>query len=737
MKIQKGIVKYKDRNDIVCTYGITDDGKQYYFLGDTNDKKFSNGNRVASTLLVEAIDPMVKASNIGIIDDDGNIVIPFENKSIRLVNDSIIVVEKAEPVSQSVKDAIEMRNDPLSATKLVSTPAAVKDKLYAQMGNDSRFVFNDQFSEATVCDINGNNLVNDEYYSFIAVANNKLYFSKNTVDAPIVEYSLLPPEVQSDVTPKNDGTDIDVSNINVESNVVENAMSDASDTSIAPPTEDLNVAKNLGGEITAIPEVPAIPDISETDTSDIALPQVEEDEVVSNELESVAPVIPPEEVKEDEDILMDYDDSLSKIVDETAIEEEKTNEVVPPVEEDILMDYDDSLSKVVDETAIKEEKTNEVTPIAPPVEEDVLMNYDDSLSKVVDETAIEEEKTNEVVPPVEEDVLMDYDESLSTVSEETMDEVKYNDGDNSNMLEEVPPVTDLSVGEAAQNDVVKDEMKRIEDEMPNVELPNTSTDDTNSEVVKEEITDDISNNTSSDSIELENKAEENVTQESNITEEVKTDLPVTEESDDEDPEGGEKITPTVNEELDKDISAVVDEISGDVKNEFDIDSLLSTNDNDDLFTNTVKPDRIDTSLDDFDAFTSDYKASSSDSIMTDIAKSMTELMKQNREQRALLAEYQEKFDVLNAQKKVIVEKYKDQVQKLENVASKYRNLETTASRLETRNQLLESKITEQDRLISAQERELGSLRPQLQGKENLVKILADAKALLGDDESYI
>ena len=226
MQVQKGLVKYKDRSDILCTYGITDDGKQYYFLGDTSDKKLSNGNRIASTLLVEAVDPMVKASNIGVIDENGNIVVPFENKSIRLINDSIIVVELAEPVSQSVKDAIEMRNDPLSATKLVSTPAAIKDKLYAQMGNDSRFVFNDQFSEATICDINGNNLVNNEYYSFIAVANNKLYFSKNTIDSPITEYSLLPPEVQSDVTPTNDGTDIDVSNVNVENNVVENAMTE-------------------------------------------------------------------------------------------------------------------------------------------------------------------------------------------------------------------------------------------------------------------------------------------------------------------------------------------------------------------------------------------------------------------------------------------------------------------------------------------------------------------------------
>ena len=32
MKIQKGMVKYKDRNDIICIYGVTDEGKTYYFL---------------------------------------------------------------------------------------------------------------------------------------------------------------------------------------------------------------------------------------------------------------------------------------------------------------------------------------------------------------------------------------------------------------------------------------------------------------------------------------------------------------------------------------------------------------------------------------------------------------------------------------------------------------------------------------------------------------------------------
>ena len=668
MKIQKGIVKYKDRNDIVCTYGITDDGKQYYFLGDTSDKKFSNGNRIASTLLVEAIDPMVKASNVGVISEDGNIVVPFDNKSIRLVNDSIIVVEKAEPVTQSVKDAIQMRNDPLSATKLVSTPAAIKDKLYAKMGTDSRFVFNDQFSEATVCDINGNNLVNGEYYSFIAVANNKLYFSKNTIDSPISEYSLLPPEVQSDVTPTNDGTEIDVNNVSVDSNTVEDAMKEATDNN-SKIEEDLNVVKDLGE---SVPEVPMV-DVPKD--SNISLPQVVED-------------------AEEEDF-KPYNEALSKVEDITT-EENVKGEVQPiaPAEEkdEEFKPYNDSLSKIVDTTTSTEEENSEKQKedssldIVEDAKDEEKVDEDSSTKPINDLTSIEENKNEEKVEEVanaEENSLIelvnedspieeneDSKESIeSQLDEETIDEVKFNDNvsEDADNLESAPPVDNLPEPEEVKVDNT---------------VPPVVEDDTNGE--DGEV--------------------------GGISKEVK---------------------------LDKDISTVVDEISGDIKEDYDIDSILKSSDEKDIFTNTVKPDKIDTSLDDFDAFTSEFKTGSSDTIMTDIAKSMTELMKQNREQRTLIAEYQEKFDVINTQKKVIVDKYKDQAQKLEALASKCRSLENAASRLETRNQLLESKISEQERLINSQERELGSLRPQLQGKEDLVKILADAKALLGDDGSYM
>ena len=88
MKVQKGIVKYKVRSDIECLYGIMDDGSQYYFLDNTG-KTLSNGNIIASTALVEAIDPMYESKQIGLIDGQGNVVIPFENKSIKSVNDVV------------------------------------------------------------------------------------------------------------------------------------------------------------------------------------------------------------------------------------------------------------------------------------------------------------------------------------------------------------------------------------------------------------------------------------------------------------------------------------------------------------------------------------------------------------------------------------------------------------------------------------------------------------------------
>ena len=269
MKIQKGIVKYKDRDDIVCTYGITDGGKNYYFIELEGAKRLSNGNIIASTELVEAIDPMFKAKHIGVIDGSGKEVIPFVHRVIRPIHNDILLAELAEPVTESVKEANRMKND--STSNLVATASTIKEKMNAKMGADGRFVINDQFSDATVYDINGNNLVNKEFYSFVGVSGDKLFLCKNTPESEIVELPLTAEAAKTET--------IDVSEVQVPQETVEKALVKSVDETVAP--------------------APAAPAVEEPKAEEAVLPPLEATAPVA-ETPAVEEVAPVEEVKAEE-----------------------------------------------------------------------------------------------------------------------------------------------------------------------------------------------------------------------------------------------------------------------------------------------------------------------------------------------------------------------------------------------------------------------------------------------------
>lgn len=287
MQIQKGLVKYKDRSDIVCTYGTTDDGKTYYFL---DGEKLSNGYIIASTALVEAIDPLAVASSIGVIDNEGKEVIPFTNKSIKPITDKIILVEVAHPTDQSVLDAIDLRKDPLAATKLVSTSATIKEKIYSKMGTTGRFVFNDQFSEAMICDLDGHNLMGDEKYSFIGVNDTTIFLSKNIIDSPLEEYTLEEkkeiPTNEDDIAIQDALISKDVIDAVMDSNNNDNNNDDKNDNN---NNDDKNDDNNVVNENS----------ISSLDVEDnrqdnvVELKEKEEEPVVS-------PIVPNVIVKDDE-----------------------------------------------------------------------------------------------------------------------------------------------------------------------------------------------------------------------------------------------------------------------------------------------------------------------------------------------------------------------------------------------------------------------------------------------------
>lgn len=357
MKIQKGIVKYKDRDDIECLYGATDDGKFYYFLDATDTTKLSNGNRIVSTELVEAIDPMVKASHIGLIDENGNEVIACNNRSIRSISNEALLVEPAEAISESVKEANKLRSDPLAATRLVSTPSTIKDKINAMMGSNGRYIFNDQFSEATIYDINGNNLVNGEFYSFIGVGQNMtVYMAKNTPDTEVLELKLgEEKEIATDELVDNQVIEnpIDVSNVEVAQDVIENEINNQE-----APVENIN----QGFDMNEVDKVPleenqiveeTIPNEEVGEEIQIPTGDVEEE---ATELENTIPAfdfaldetkeeVPQEEIKEEVNVDDNYPmenseiDSMVNNFEEDADRFKDYSEVETDKIEDYSKDY--------------------------------------------------------------------------------------------------------------------------------------------------------------------------------------------------------------------------------------------------------------------------------------------------------------------------------------------------------------------------------------------------------------
>lgn len=557
MQIQKGLVKYKDRSDIICTYGITDDGGQYYFL---DGNRLPNGNIIATTALVEAIDPIAVSSSIGVIDTNGKVIIPFENKAIKVIAEGILLVEKSKPTTESVLEAIKLRSDPLAATKLVTTPATIKDKINEKMGSEGKFVFNDQFSEATIFDINGNNLIDNEYFSFIGVNKEKIFFSKNTIDSDIREYEF-----------------------NVSSN--ENKV-----------TEDSMDAVKLNIENTGVSK-----------------------ETIENAINSQVPEKSDNEIKSDEQM------------DDESVEQANDQSV-----DNASLDLDNN----------KSEDTN------------------------IEKSTIDEDT-------VENSDLLSKDVSAEVDSSKNEQDVEG-----------------ASLEDSSTVDVSTDQ-----------ELKDVSSD------LKFDITHDM---------------EEDVDQ-------VSVDNNIINENDS-----------NINSSILSSDSQLPDIDDANI-NLFDSMNLsdIGKDDSDDSFDSMLQEDSIFSDSDYIDDYKAGYSSVSSnpvkDTIIEDVAVTMSNLIKLNRNQKKKIEKYEMHIDQLKATNKKVVQGAKNQAREIESLKSRVKNYETIVAKLEARNQILDSKVHEQERVIAVQNDELNTLRPQVEGKKDLVRLLEDAQSLFttsGNDNNY-
>lgn len=781
MKIQVGQVKYKGRDDYRVVYGTTDAGKIYYFLDDIALK---NGNRIASTELVEAIDNTFKPSHIGIVDESGNEVIPFVNKTVKLISDGILLVEKVEPESDAVKQAISLRNNPTAATKLVSTPAAIKSKISAVMSNEGRYVFNDLFSEAYICDLNAKPLV-DGLYSFIAIdhVNNKIYLSKNNPDEAISEFSIMPTQVNN--TAVSDNNTIDVTSVNVSSDAVENALGNT------------QVNNTEAVQAVATDSIPAAPIVNENvATSDSVVNNTVENTVPSgNGLDAstsqsnvytpsplatdevIPPVLPDDLISETQDTNQVAQEDI--VTDEAALPVDAVNDVentIPATSdstEGVVSSNDENMNSAdngssffdslssLDTTPVSDEKSDEIESSESneiveeesekPVEENTDDVKDDSLATedVVNESVSQENNDQEI-----NSALVDINEESENKEENSQEEVAaiddvdtINENDLSNdeavSSEEISETEEVSDSDKVVDDSAsldsqdEDDIKLNIGETSPIEEVEGEKQEEKEEVTQSEPVDEVDN---SDEKEIEETPVAEAEHDEIVTDDGALEEVVAEPVEEIDPGytykdlGRETESDIYKESIPSYSDSRISDYSKEV-NKFDklIDNDYSNYGN----LSSVKADRIDTRDDYFDIPPMAIQSERQDNIMEAVAKSMTELMRQNREQKVTIIQYHERLKRTESLKNSIAEKAKEQADLIKALSGKVRSLENTITKFETKSQLLESKVQDQDRIIAAQDRELKNLRPQVEGKEELAKLLKDARVLLNDSsENY-
>ena len=284
LELKPGIVKYNNREDIVCYYGEVN-GVTYYFLTSPENKIYPYQNRIATTVLKEAVDPMFDASNIGLFDDDGNIIIPFDKRQIKAIDESLALVEPVQPTTPCVVDAIKnLKGNPEST---VYTLSNIREKMRDRIGSGS-FLFYNLFSEAGIYDVKTGENILPGLYSFIAVGNdNNDSVYLGTADGSIVEFSL---SKRALVEENNEEEALDVSAVSEEvapeAESINEALNSAVESVVEEPQESQTVVPVVASESEETIETEVKePETQVEEVAEVKEPEAQTEEAVETEVE--------------------------------------------------------------------------------------------------------------------------------------------------------------------------------------------------------------------------------------------------------------------------------------------------------------------------------------------------------------------------------------------------------------------------------------------------------------------
>ncbi len=378
VSFERAKVEYNGAPDLYVDYVIVKANGQevnYYLLNDQRIEK-GHGLYIVSTNLKEAVDASVPRSHIGIIDDKANVVIPCNNKTVKVIDGKFLLVVRNEPETDSVKEAVLASKDQSATEKMVNANATIKDKVNKEMGS-GKFILNDLLSEGTIYSLDGENLLDGKYYSFIGMNDHSFYLATNVSDAnvEVVGFdgakNIIPPIVQPDgpVLPALDNAQpLDVSSVSVPKEDIDEALEKApveevpaveSSTEATPAVETPIVeTSEVSAETTPVEEVPAVENSTEP------TPAVE-----ASSLET--PEVSAESTLEDAPVAEEKSEEQSTEVQSEVAPENNVEESVAQEEEKALPDIKEETKEVVSEevSAAPVKEKNEPINLVPATEE--------------------------------------------------------------------------------------------------------------------------------------------------------------------------------------------------------------------------------------------------------------------------------------------------------------------------------------------------------------------------------
>ena len=364
MEIKKGISQMAEYPNVEINYVVPENGKMYYVL---RDGELSNGCIIATLDPKRAIDPNVVSNSIGVFKEDGSILIDFDKKDVRRINDELVLAVNSVPTTPEVVNALKNESDDISKTMMKDNATTIVDKMMIEMGITGEILFSDAYSEANIYKLDSfNNKIGPDS-SFIGKNDKNFYFHTNDATKDTVLVSINGEEVEENVP---DTSNIQIPTSDENSLPVVNEETDTeipTDNNIGEPVK-LDISQNI---LEGFKPMENSVDLSsdtvvETDTP-VETPvdtQVEEPVDTSNETPMETPIDTSVSFASVDNTLPFATESVEQEqseVEKSPVEiEEKANQEINKESDAVLDNVIEVMKKMIEETSKLNERITEL-----------------------------------------------------------------------------------------------------------------------------------------------------------------------------------------------------------------------------------------------------------------------------------------------------------------------------------------------------------------------------------------